>query len=255
MGATASLIGSLFLSVIASGTGLSSAVDQPSGKPVIQFLYPDVGPFLQGVSDGEAVRGPIAARVEALAAKAGYEISWLGPIPRNRILADLQDGRAACTPNVIKTPDREARFKFTEPIFPQIDWVVITKKNAEWIKAYPSIQALLRDKARVYGSMLGASKGPVIDAMTAEEASHVRPIRGTPSDLVKMIASGHVDYSIVSGSEDAKAAAISAGVDPSEIVAVHFPELSAVGAGRIMCAQTVGDDLIAAFDRALAGAR
>ncbi|MDZ5650566.1 substrate-binding periplasmic protein [Nitrospirillum sp. BR 11828] len=252
MGATASLIGSLFLSVIASGTALPEATDQSSGKPVIQFLYPDVGPFLQGVSDGEAVKGPIAHRVEALAAAAGYEISWLGPIPRNRILADLQDGRVACTPNVIKTPDREARFKFTAPIFPQIDWVVITKKDANWIKAYPTVEALLRDKTRVYGSMLGASKGPVIDAMTASEATHVRPIRGTPSDLVKMITSGHIDYTIVSGSEDARTAAVAAGIDPSEIVSIHFPELSAVGAGHIMCAPTVSDEVIAAFDKALA---
>nr|WP_281384696.1 transporter substrate-binding domain-containing protein [Nitrospirillum iridis] len=242
----------MLLSVIATGTGLSSATDAPSGRPVIQFLYPDVGPFLQGVADGEAVRGPIATRVEALAAKAGYEISWLGPIPRNRILADLQDGRVACTPNVIKTPDREARFKFTAPIFPRIDWVVLTRRGADWINAYSSVEALLRDKTRVYGSMLGASKGPVIDALAAEESSHVRPIRGTPSDLVKMITAGHVDYTIVSGSEDAKAAAISAGIDPQDITAVHFPELTAVGAGHIMCARTVSDDLIAAFDRALA---
>ncbi|MDG3438876.1 substrate-binding periplasmic protein [Nitrospirillum amazonense] len=200
------------------------------------------------------MRGPIAARVEALAAKAGYEVTWLGPIPRNRILADLQDGRVACTPNVIKTPDREAHFKFTEPLFPGTEWLVITRKGADWIKGYPTFESLIRDPARVYGNMLGASKGPALDRLAAEEASHVRPIRGTPADLVKMVAAGHIDYTIVSGPDDARNAALSAGVDPGDLVITHFPELSAVGAGRIMCAQTVGDDLIAAFDRALAGA-
>ncbi|MEE3624726.1 transporter substrate-binding domain-containing protein [Nitrospirillum sp. BR 11752] len=252
MGATASLIGSLLLSVIASGTALSGVTDQPSEKPVIQFLYPDVGPFLQGTSDGEAVKGPIARRVETLASLAGYEISWLGPIPRNRILADLQDGRAACTPNVIKTPDREARFKFTSPLFPGADWLVITRKGEDWIRSYPTFQSLIRDPSRVYGNMLGASKGPELDRLASEEANHVRPIRGTPADLVKMVAAGHIDYTIVSGPDDAQKAAVSAGVNPNDLVITHFPELSAVGAGHIMCAATVSDEVIAAFDKALA---
>ncbi|MDE1146773.1 MAG: transporter substrate-binding domain-containing protein [Azospirillaceae bacterium] len=224
-------------------------------KPVIEFLYPDAGPFLQSAAESGDARGPIAIRVEALATKAGYEIKWTGPIPRNRILADMQDGRAACTPNAIKTPDREARFKFTQPIFPALDQVVVTKKDAAWVDSYDSVDALMHDTTRVYGDLLGASQGPALDRTIAEETRHVRPIRGTPADLVKMVISGHVDYIILADGPSVALAASALGIDPAVLATHHFPDMRSSAGGHIMCAQSVGNDVIAAFDKAIADGR
>ncbi|WP_083900976.1 ABC transporter substrate-binding protein [Azospirillum sp. B4] len=250
MGTIAGLIGRLLLSIIATGQPVLQG--DAAEKPVIEFLFPDSGPFLQSVANGGAVRGPVAARVEALAAKAGVQINWLGPVPRNRILSDLQDGRVACTANAIQTPDRALRFKFTTPLFRDTRWVVVAKAGTTWLDSYPTLGALLADDTRLYGNLLGASVGSDIDRLVTQEAGHVRTIRGTPLDLIKMVAAGHVDYVILADDRDMAMVARAMDLSPDAFVYHRYPDLPGADAGRIMCAQTVPDDVIAAFNRALA---
>jgi len=210
-------------------------------------MYQEMVPFIEKGPDGE-VRGPVVERVGAIAAAAGLRLQWVGSVPRSRIMAEMEAGRPACMANARKTPERERLFKFSQPIFKAPDYRVFLRKDAA--DRHQTLADLLNDLELIFGVLLGVSLGPELDALLKEQTSNLMVTRGSMVDLVRLLHAGRIDYIIVDAL-DYQIAAAHEGVPPAETAARVFPDLPRAEPGRIMCAQTVPDDVIVRLDRAI----
>ncbi|WP_162306110.1 transporter substrate-binding domain-containing protein [Oleisolibacter albus] len=213
-------------------------------------MFPDMEPFLMAGEQPGTATGPVADRIGQLARDAEIHITWTGPKPRSRILAEMAAGHPVCYPNIRLTPDRQAQYKFTDPLFLPPRWMVLARRQLE-IGRYASLEALLADPSPIMGRLLGASMGAELDAMLMAASAASLPVRGSPSDLLTLLAAGRIDYMIV----DADALDIvarRAGIEVASFDLVSFPDLPSPEPGRIMCARSVPDEIILRLNRALA---
>jgi len=219
----------------------------------LEILFPDMAPAILRKPDTGEVGGVVAERVRAIAGRAGIDLVWNGPVPRARIVAELET-RPACTVNAIRTPERAARFLFTEPIFAPRRVAVITRSDPPWKTPPASFAALLADRALVLGQMLGASHGEAIDRMIAQAGTPTQAFRGTPEDLLQLVAAGRVDYALGDLRDDRQLAEMMAAtrLEPGRLRVLHFPDLPAQEPGRIMCSHAVGGGVISTLDKAIA---
>ncbi len=219
----------------------------------VTMVFPDMAPYLVSDPVTGAVDGPVAHRVEQVARLAGVHVHWRGPVPRARILSDLARLPDVCTPNVFATPEREALFKFSAPLSGGIDWVVVTRPDADWMSAHPSFASLLGDGRRSFGNLLGASRGERVDEIVERHAANTRMFRGTPGDMLKLLLAGRVDYILMNAADTAYAAR-SLNLPADSILEHRFPDLNTDDAGRIMCSKGVDDAVIAKLNDAIARA-
>lgn len=217
------------------------------------MVFPDMAPYLLADPVTGAVVGPVAQRVEQVARLAGVQVRWMGPVPRSRILSDLARQPDVCTPNAFATPEREALFKFSAPLSGGLDWVVVTRPDADWMSAHPTFASLLGDSGRSFGNLLGASRGEQVDALVERHATNTRMFRGSPGDMLKLLLAGRVDY-ILMDAADTASAARAQNLSPDSLMEHRFPDLDSEEAGRIMCSKGVDDAVIAKLNDAIARA-
>jgi len=242
-----------FLGLAALGAALGAAGTSAAAEATLTILYPEMEPSIVTDAATGRPRGPVVDRVEEVARQAGVALTWVGPLPRARILADLE-GSAGCTPNAVATPERQASFKFTDPIFPAPRWVVLVRRDAGWVDGYARFADLLADPERVFGRLLGASFGPPVDRMVAGAGENTRQLRGTPGDLMRLLAASRLDYILLAANDlDHKAATLD--VDMADYRVVEFPDLKAEAGGRFMCARSVGDAVLDRLNGALRKSR
>ena len=218
---------------------------------VITMLYPNMAPYIRSVPGSDMPQGPVAERVAQIARSAGLTIDWRGPVPRARILAEMGQGEPVCTPNALATAERRQVFKFSEPIFYAPEWVAVVRADARWIDSYSTLADLLGDRHRSFGHLAGASFGPPADQLIALHGINKQSFRGTPGELLRVLAAGRVDYILIDAG-DLENQALAMGMDHNMLRLVRFPDMATEGGGRIMCSQAVDSNLIDRLNRAIA---
>ncbi len=216
--------------------------------PVVTFAFPDMTPYLVRNPASDEVEGPIADRVSDLAAWAGLQIRWVGPLPRARIWAGMDAQRPICHPNARNTPDRAGRFKMTLPIFQEAKYRLISRVGTE-LRGHGTLTAMLADEGLVFGRLLGSSLNPELDGLITQK-KNIEAIRGSLVDLLRMLVSGRVHY-IVSDANDLWYALEGTGWTLKDFEVLDLPDLPRPQAGRIVCSQAISDDVIDAFNAAI----
>lgn len=218
--------------------------------PTVVFLYPEMAPSIAPDSLPGSVKGKLAARIQIIAGKANIALRWDGPLPRNRIVAELERDTPTCTPNVLKTAERAQRFKFTHPILPAPDWVVVVRGGTLDKLPTTSFADLIHTRELIMSAQQGSSYSADVDHMIEEETSHIRFLRGEMVDVLNALSKGYADYTITTVDE-LQLAETAGGYAPRDFDTRRYPDLAEVGAGHIMCSQGVSDGIIAALDRAI----
>lgn len=229
------------------------ALAYPTGEhalPTLMFLYPEMAPSIAPDSLPGSVKGKLAERIQIIAGKAGIALRWDGPLPRNRIVAELERDGPVCTPNVLKTAERTRLFKFTRPILPAPDWVVVVRAGGLDRLPAASFTDLIRAPGLIMSAQQGSSYSADIDHMIEEEAAHIRFLRGEMVDVLHALAKGYADYTITTVDE-LQLAESTGGYTTQDFDTRRYPDLVEVGAGHIMCSRGVSDEIIAALDRAI----
>jgi len=227
---------------------------EPAGpSPSVVMHFPNMAPVLHLPPGSAAPVGVVADRIRELARKAGVEIGWHGPEPRARILAELGAGVPACTPNVVRTPDRARDFQFSEPIFPARHWSVVARPGQPWINSYRTFSELLADPARLMGHLHGASLGTGLDRMILDNAPRVQNFQGSPAMLLKAVSAGRVDYALadLDGPGEIEPLLQEAGLPPGSLIVLPFSDIPPQDPGRIMCSPLTPKTILEAFNRAI----
>lgn len=213
------------------------------------MAFPDMAPYLVRNSATDQVEGAIAQRVTELAAQAGLEVRWVGPLPRARIWAGMAAQRPICHPNARRTADRAERFKMTAPVFNSPDYRIIVRRDMPH-PDHATLAAWLADETLIFGRLLGRSLGPELDRLVERHKGRVASVRTSSLDLVKMLVAGRIDFTVMDVNELAKLLSI-VGAEFEDFDAIPLPDLPHAEAGRIMCAASVPDTVISAFDAAI----
>lgn len=225
-------------------------------RPELLFIYPDMKPFIVDDDGRSDPTGPLADFLRALTREAGIDVRWRGPVPRARIIQELQrDGAVACTPNVLATQERiELGFRFSFPITPSPAWSVVARLDAAWPGRHGSFAELRAADGLSMGRLQGASHGASVDAIVGDGAGkNDLAIRGTPADLLRLLASGRVDYVLLDKAEVATLAATN-GLVSDQFRVIPFADLATAaseGGGRIMCSPTFPEDIMARLNAAI----
>lgn len=215
----------------------------------LKIMFPDMAPYIvaQG-SDGKVV-GPVAERIEQIAAEAGMKVNWVGPVPRARVMAELEAGKTACHPNARMTEEREGKFKFSAPVFNAAKLRVVVRRGVG-VEHFHTFLDLVRSEKLTLGYLLGASFGSDVDKLILE-SRRVSALRGSPRDLLRVLKSGRVDYILFDVNDFSDTAAVS-DLEASGLEIVQFPDLPDPLPGRIMCSLNVPDSLILSLNEAIA---
>lgn len=215
------------------------------------MLYTDVKPWLYVDENSGQLIGVIYDRVNSVARSAGISVEWSGPLSRPQILEELLRGNAVCTPNVIKTKERESLYSFTEYLM-TVDKIVVVTRSDVNLSKYKKVSDLLADGSLIFGSTVGVNYPEPLDGMIKESGSAVRYIRGNTIDKYKMLVDGKIDYSFGSEfdikniSNEQKFA-----VNLDRIKFVRFPDLPNWESGRIMCSKNIDRKIIDRLNRVL----
>lgn len=244
----------LWIRACAAAALLSLAALSPAGaaeRTPLVIMYPDMAPFIEaGDKPGEA-KGELVDWLTRLAEKADIQLVWKGPIPRARIMVELEAGAEACHPNAKMTPERKGKFKFSLPVLPPPKWRVLVRNDSR-VMRHSTVSGLLSDETLVMGFLLGSSFGPTIDAQIEKARSNVMYVRGSPSDLVMLLRARRIDYLMadITALEEIS-------LETDDFHLLELPDLPEGEAGRVMCSLAVDDSIIdrlnAAIDRHTAG--
>lgn len=188
----------------------------------------------------------IASRV-VKAAK--MDVTWeLMVQPRQ--MAMLQ--RAApnfCAIGLFKTPEREAFATFSNAYYRDRRLVIVSSRSASaHLRAKASFAQLLQDHDLEIGLLDSLSYGSLVDDMLKARGG-VRRIEGKIEQVFKMVAAGRIDYTIASPEEVEPIMAM-AGVGPSEVKIIHYPDLPDGNLRYFLCSKAVDQGVI---DRLNAG--
>lgn len=217
--------------------------------PTLTILYPDMAPSIVPDSLPGSVHGPLAELTQRIAGKAGLALQWKGPLPRNRILVELTRGGMVCTPFVLKTAERARLFKFSAPMLPAPKWLVVTRKGMLNRLPTSSFTDLINDTSLVMAHKQGTTLGTDLDHLIDEHAARIRFIHGETSDVLRAVLKGYADYTLTT---DGELSLPAQGYTADDFDMMRYPDLMDVGAGHIMCAKGVSDDIITAIDQSIA---
>ncbi|MBB6251798.1 transporter substrate-binding domain-containing protein [Nitrospirillum iridis] len=238
-------------------------IDEASpATPTLVMVFAEQPPILNWNRETQQPYGSLVDLMTRVAARAGLTLLWQEPWARRRLLTDLDAGRQPlCALNWALTPDRATRFKFTEPLGPAPDWVLLVRANDSRIGATPTLDSLLARPDLVFGFSDGSwaderyvrpemdrrrtGTEPVADAPNRER------VRAGLSTLVAMVHRGRIDYTLVDRRSMDRILA-ERHIPPADLRAIPAPGSGPSQPGRVMCSRSTAATVIDRLNQAIA---
>ncbi len=159
---------------------------------------------------------------------AGIKATYIC-LPPKRIIAEIKrNNRPHCSIGWFKTRERESYADFSLPIYRDRPTVVLTlKQNRPLFSRHSNIGGLFADGKLVMGKVSAFSHGAYIDGLTAKtkNSSHrIYEVKGTRSQLVKMISTRRISYILVAP-EEIHPLLTSAGLNPNHFAAIAYEDV------------------------------
>ncbi|TWB19126.1 ABC-type amino acid transport substrate-binding protein [Nitrospirillum amazonense] len=225
------------------------------------MVFAEQPPVLNWNRETRQPYGPLVDTMTRVAARAGLTLVWQEPWTRRRLLTDLDAGRQPlCTLNWALTSDRARRFKFTDPLGPAPDWVLLVRASDPRIGANPTLADLLTRPDLVFGFSDGswADERYVQPALRAQAGPQPRPdapnrerVRSGHSTLVAMVAKGRIDYTIIDRLMlDHMLAEWH--IPPADMRTIPAPDAGPSQPGRVMCTLSTASEVIDRLNQAIA---
>ncbi|UTW06706.1 substrate-binding periplasmic protein [Pseudomonas benzenivorans] len=191
--------------------------------------------------------GFLLERARAIFRKAGIAVEFESR-PSKRIQMKLAlEREAACSIGWFKTEQRSTYAWFSRAIHRDTPMVVLTRTTlAEQVNAYASFTALLKSPLRL-GLIDGFSYGE-LDALLAQ-ASH-SGITAAPTQNVRMLAAGRIDYTLVDERELPFILA-EADMRDARLAQLSMPDLPPGQLRYLMCSKEMDRRLRERIDRAI----
>ncbi|MEC4589403.1 transporter substrate-binding domain-containing protein [Nitrospirillum amazonense] len=240
--------------------------DAPPPNPTLVMVFAEQPPVLNWNRETQQPYGPLINTMNRVAARAGLTLVWQEPWTRRRLLNDLDAGRQPlCTLNWALTPDRARRFKFTDPLGPAPDWVLLVRASDPRIGTNPTLADLLTRPDLVFGFSDGSwaderyvqpgrpdqpgAGQPA--AAPAPDAPNRERVRGGQSTLVAMVAKGRIDFALINRLALDRMLA-DRHISPADLRTIPAPDAGPSQPGRVMCTQSTASALIDRLNQAIA---
>ncbi|MEA1674136.1 substrate-binding periplasmic protein [Nitrospirillum sp. BR 11163] len=235
--------------------------DAPPPNPTLVMVFAEQPPVLNWNRETQRPYGPLVNTMNRVAARAGLTLVWQEPWTRRRLLTDMDASRQPlCTPNWALTPDRAHRFKFTDPLGPAPDWVLLVRASDPRIGQAPTLAELLARPDLVFGF----SDGSWVDERYVQPPLHTEPkaapppdapnrerVRSGQSTLVAMVAKGRIDFTLVNRLTLDRMLA-ERHIAPADLRVIPAPDAGPSQPGRVMCTLSTASALIDRLNQAIA---
>lgn len=236
-------------------------LSSPGASTTLVMIFAEQPPLLTWDRDTHQPGGTLAVAMNRIAARAGLTLSWQEPWARRRVLADLDAGRQPlCAVNWALTPERAHRFKFTEPLGPPPDWVLVVRAGDTRLGAEPTLGTLLPRPDLIFGFSDGTWVDeryvqpflpPHAEGQTPTDAPNRERVRGGQSTLLAMVQKGRVDYALVNRASLGRMLS-DGNVAQADLRIIPAPDAGPNQPGRVMCTQSIPNALIDRLNQAIA---
>ena len=235
--------------------GSMAQADQTAQQGEMTWLYPDFPPY--NIASGpEAGKGSADFVMKLMVRNIpGYQYHEL-VAPPPRVFAEMRKGANVCTPDLIKTPERETFITFSAvPALPPAI-VTLTLRKSDWTRFGRrdslSLEQVLEIPGVRVGSAHGRSYGTVVDGLLKKHADKVESRSGDKlySGLLNMLLHRRIDAVLGMASEASFMTRLARVQD--KVVIVPIKEVTPRLMGYVGCSNTVwGRAYIRHVDRVL----
>ncbi|WP_044559110.1 ABC transporter substrate-binding protein [Azospirillum sp. B4] len=244
-------------------SGARAVIDEAApANPTLVMVFAEQPPVLNWNREAGQPYGSLVDLMNRIAVRAGFTLLWQEPWTRRRLLADLDAGRQPlCTLNWALTPERAQHFKFTNPLGPAPDWVLLVRASDTRIGPAPTLDSLLARPDLVFGFSDGSWADeryvqPRLDTRQgtqtpAGDAPNRERVRAGQSTLVAMLQKGRVDYVLVNRLTLDRMLA-ERHIPAAELRTIPAPDSGPTQPGRIMCTQSTATAVIDRLNQAIA---
>jgi uncharacterized protein (TIGR02285 family) len=231
------------LALLAGSQLLAAQPDQ------ITLYYPDRPPFISTDADGK-VTGLIAEPTERIFRRAQLNVHWVR-VPQQRVLPALKANQALdCSPGWYRTPEREAMFRYSLPIYLDRPFAALVRADLSGPDEISAVELLARPGLRVVLRQ-NMAHGDYVDGLIGKmPPSQVQSLSVDSVPLVKMIYAGHVDLTVVTD-EEAERIIADAGLKPADFRLLRFTDVAKAEARHIICNQQVPEAMMARLNKAI----
>ncbi len=148
-----------------------------------------------------------------------------------------------CVSGWFKTPDRQAYGKFSDVVYRDAPFVVLTQKNNSAVLHQKSVKSLLADAELRFGAKQTFSYGAQFDRMFRNAKTIIVSTPSEMLDMLDMLAKGLFDYTLVDQIESEEISRLSEELG-GQIVSIRMPDMPPPQARYLIFTQQVDDSLI-----------
>ena len=190
-----------------------------------------------------AVSGVFADRISKVMDQAGITFTWVLK-PASWHLREVQNNdRPMCVSGWFKTPDRQAYGKFSDVVYHDAPFVVLTQNNNSAVLRHKSVKSLLADAELRFGAKQTFSYGAQFDRMFRDAKTIIVSTPRKMLDMLRMLTEGIYDYTLVDQVESEEISRLPEGLG-EQIVSIKMPDMPPSQFRYLVCTQQVDDSLI-----------
>ena len=219
-----------------------------AAQQTLPVYYLDRAPYYFKQPDGQA-GGFLVEVTRLILEKAGVPHRF-EELPPKRILAEIQDGKYACSIGWFKTPERESFAKFSLPIYRNQPMCIVINPDKRSVLPGKPTGGDIAGSGLLLGTIAGFSYGEWADGLISRFKPPRQEVHVEMATLFTMIAWGRVDYIFVSPEEAIPF--IESRSDLAEkLLLVRIADAPEGSPRHLMFGRAVLDETIAKIDRAV----
>lgn len=196
------------------------------------------------------VMGIFANRVSKTMEQAGIDFTWTFK-PASWHLQELKkNDRPMCISGWFKTPVRQQYSKYTESIYRDSQFVVLTRTDNNNVLRHKTLKSLIEDAKLSFGSKQTFSYGTQFDKMLSKAKTIVVSTSIDSVGMLKILIDGTFDYTLVDREEAEELSRQATGLR-AKIISIQLSDMPPAQGRYLACTQKVDDALINKINQAV----
>lgn len=197
------------------------------------------------------VTGIVADLVTDALALAEVDYRYV-EMPSNRLFREAARRQDPfCTIGWFRTPEREALFRFSLPLYRDKPLVLLSLRILQpFFSTYTTLEQVLADNSLTIGVISFFSYGSEVDATLAASRAPREVVAGEQVNLVKMLAAGRISY-LLAAPEEIPVLIRAAGLEESDFFTVTLDDVPLGNRRYILYSPGVDPEWIERIDRAI----
>lgn len=196
------------------------------------------------------VMGIFANRVSKTMKQAGIDFTWTFK-PASWHLQELKrNDRPMCISGWFKTPVRQEYSKYTERMYRDSQFVVLTRTDNNNVLRHKTLKSLIEDAKLSFGSKQTFSYGTQFDKMLGKAKTIVVSTSIDSVGMLQILINGTFDYTLVDREEAEELSRQATGLR-AKIISIQLSDMPPAQGRYLACTQKVDNALITKINQAI----